>query len=275
MRTEDHSFTTNDGLKIYAKHWGIDAPKALICLVHGLFEHCNRYDKYARSFNENGYAVLGYDRRGHGHSEGKRGHTPSFEAYLQEVDQLINLGKKLYANVPIILYGHSQGGNIVLNYIIDRKPKVKLVIATSPWIILANNPPAILLSLLGLLNRLLPTFNAPNDLDAKAISSIESEVKKYVEDPMVHRAVTFRTGAEMLKSANKLLNFNGDFPVPLLLMHGDSDRVVAPESSIGFAERAKGNIELKIWEGQFHEIHNDTKSKEMFEHAVEWLNNNL
>jgi len=76
--------------------------------------------------------MVGYDRRGHGKSEGKRGHTTNYEALLEEIDQLLTHTRERYAGRPVYIYGHSQGGHLVLSYMLRRKPDVKGIIATAP-----------------------------------------------------------------------------------------------------------------------------------------------
>ena len=82
MSIKEFSWLTKDQLNIHAVEWSIEQPQAVMALVHGLGEHCRRYDHLAHFFNDKGYAFIGYDRRGHGRSEGKRGHTLDFEAFL-------------------------------------------------------------------------------------------------------------------------------------------------------------------------------------------------
>ena len=115
MTSNEFNWTTPDKVKIYAKEWKVEFPKAVIALVHGLGEHCNRYQHLAEYFAKHNIATVGYDRRGHGQSEGKRGHSPNYETLLQEVDQLLEVTKNRYPITPVFIYGHSMGGNILLN----------------------------------------------------------------------------------------------------------------------------------------------------------------
>ena len=95
------NWTTPDQLNIYAVNFDIPNPKAVICLVHGLGEHLHRYDEMIAYYNKNNLAVVAYDRRGHGQSEGKRGHTSNgVAAYLDEIDQLLIKAKSLYPGLP-------------------------------------------------------------------------------------------------------------------------------------------------------------------------------
>src|SRR5512140_1839948 len=87
VKTFETSWTDQQGLKFHAKGWEPDGtPKAAVALVHGLGEHGGRYGYVGETFTKAGYALMGLDLRGHGQSGGPRGHTPSAEAYLDDID---------------------------------------------------------------------------------------------------------------------------------------------------------------------------------------------
>jgi len=133
MPNEEFSWTTKDQLKLFAQAWTPEGEvKAVLALVHGLGEHSGRYQDVARTLNREGYALFGFDLRGHGRTEGPRGHF-SYTAALDDVDRLINEAQKLFPGKPVFLYGHSMGGNLVLYYAMKRMPTCLFgIISTSP-----------------------------------------------------------------------------------------------------------------------------------------------
>jgi len=57
--------TTSDGLKLCGQEWTPDAEvKAVVCLVHGLGEHCGRYERVAETLNRHRIALVAFDLRG-------------------------------------------------------------------------------------------------------------------------------------------------------------------------------------------------------------------
>ena len=97
MNHEEFGWLTDDGLKIYAQVWlPEDEVRAVVCLVHGLGEHSGRYKQLPIDLNDSGFVLIGYDQRGHGKSEGKRGHTPSYEAYLSDITKLLQESAKRF-----------------------------------------------------------------------------------------------------------------------------------------------------------------------------------
>ncbi len=142
MKHNEFKFRTFDGLQLFGQSWQPeDQPRAVICLVHGMGEHSGRYGHVADRLTQACYSVFAFDLRGHGKSPGPRGHTPSYEALLNDVNFFLNEVDKNFPELPLFLYGHSLGGNLVLNYVISRQPKLKGVIVTGPWLRLAFEPP--------------------------------------------------------------------------------------------------------------------------------------
>ena len=171
----DFSWKTDDGLDIFAIDWAVKDPKAVVCLVHGMGEHINRYHHLAEFMNKHGLAMIGNDHRGHGKSGGKRGHFRKYDDYLDEVDTLLDEAQKRYPNKPILLWGHSKGGNIVLNYALRRNPKVAALIATGPWIELAFKPSAFLVTLGKMMRNIYPSFTQPSGLPPEDVAAFEED----------------------------------------------------------------------------------------------------
>lgn len=275
MLESTFSWKTRDQIQIYGKHWQTKNPKAVVCLIHGLGEHIHRYDHMAEYFNEKGIVVIGNDRRGHGRSEGKRGHCQQFEDFLMEVKHLLATAKAHYPDMPTFLYGHSMGGNIVLNYMIKERPQLAGVILSGTWIRLGNPPADWLYQVGKLVVKVAPSISQSNGLETNYISTDAEEVKKYQEDNLVHDQITFATGIGMIDAAKRLEYFAGKLPAPILAMHGGRDQIILPEGTEALGKRVKSEVEVKIWEDLYHEIHNEPNQAEIFEYVVNWMEQRL
>ena len=119
-----------DGLRIFAQGWLPEIiPLGVVCLVHGQGEHSSRYTHVAGVLNQAGYAVMSFDHQGHGQSQGRRGDMSSYDALLDDIGQLLDETAQRYSNTSRYLYGHSMGGNLVLNYVLRRQSQLNGVIA--------------------------------------------------------------------------------------------------------------------------------------------------
>ena len=271
MTINEFNWTTSDEIKIYAKEWKVEFPKEVIALVHGLGEHCNRYNHVAAYFAQHNIAMVSFDHRGHGQSGGKRGHTPTYDTFLNDVDMLLEETKKRYPSTPIFLYGHSMGGNIVLKYALSRKLDINGLITSSAFIEFPDAPPALLIFIGKIMRKIYPAFTQKNGLSPKDVSSDPKVVEAYIKDPLVHDKLTSATGMGLLETANFLKNYKGKMQVPTLLMHGNKDKITGHGGSKNFANTLTGDLTYKEWEGAFHEIHNETIQKEVFDYTINWI----
>ncbi|MCB0508538.1 MAG: lysophospholipase [Bacteroidetes bacterium] len=276
MKNTILNWKSNDGLNVFGQKWEneTDAPKAVICLVHGFGEHSSRYDHVAQFFTDNGYAMIAFDQRGHGRTEGKRGHFVSYDEVLNDVDNLLNQAEINFPNLPKILYGHSMGGNVVANYALKRQPKnIKGVILSSPFFNTAFQPPAIKLAAGRLMRNIFPSFSLPSGLDANDISRDKDVVKKYQNDPMVFDLISSKAGIELIEFGQEAVKNANQLKLPTLLFHGTADKLTSYDSSKQFAQNAGKLVTFITYDGLYHECHNEPEKAEVLKNMLNWCNN--
>jgi len=177
----EFTLTTSDGLKLFARSWGEpQGSRAAVVLVHGLGEHCGRYERVAQALVADGLYVLAFDQRGHGRSPGKRGLIPSYDQPLDDIAIAIEHAQADASGLPLFLYGHSLGGLEVLHYGLVRRPKLQGVIATSPALMVSTSPLNRLMA--GLMKHLAPNLIVANGLDASALSRDPQVGQAYLKD---------------------------------------------------------------------------------------------
>ncbi len=276
MQHFEFEWQTEDGLRLYAQGWQPETePRGVVCLVHGLGEHSGRYTHLAAFLNRAGYALLAFDLRGHGKSEGQRGYAPSYEVLLDDIANFLAEAAERYPDRPRFLYGHSLGGTLVIEYALCRRPQLAGVIATGPLLRTAFEPPAWKLTLAKIMRSAWPTLALSNELDRQALSRDPEVVRAYNDDPLVHDRLSARLGMDMLQSGLWALEHAAEFPLPLLLVHGGADRLTSAQASREFAAQAGEVCTLKIWDGFYHEIHNEPEQAQVFEYLLGWLESNL
>jgi alpha-beta hydrolase superfamily lysophospholipase len=270
MSAESYKWKSSDGKEIYGHNWKAENPWAVILLVHGMGEHCHRYEHVAKAFNEAGYSVYSFDHRGHGRTAGKKGHTPSYGHLLDVVDDVLKLAKKENGDTPVFLYGHSMGGNVALNMALRRKPGIKGVIASSPWLKLAFEPPVFQVLLAKVVKGLLPGLTQPSKLDVNSISRDKEEVKKYSNDPLVHDRISTIFFLHAHEAGLYALGRATEFGYPLFIFHGSDDKLTSHDASKLFAETAP-NATWKSWKGLYHECHNEPEKDEVIKTMIDWV----
>ena len=276
MKTFETTWADKQGLQFHSRGWEPDKkPKAVVAFVHGHGEHMGRYAHVGAAFSKAGYALMGFDLRGHGKSGGARGHAPSVEALMQDIDLLLEQVRRRYPALPVFLYGHSIGGALVLNYGLRRKPDVKGVIASSPALHTEPEKHPAKLMMAKVLGGLLPTVTIPTGLNTSMLSHDPQVEEDYLKDPLVHDRLSLGFGKIMLESNGWALQHASEFSLPLLLVHGKADAIAFPAGSEEFAAAMGGRAKLVLWDNLFHETHNELEKVEVLKKSIEWMDEQL
>jgi alpha-beta hydrolase superfamily lysophospholipase len=247
---------------------------AIIVFVHGVGEHIHRYDEWAADLVRDGIGFTGVDLPGHGLSDGARGHIRDYSLTDEMLNILIESASKTFRGVPVFIYGHSLGGGIVLDYIIRKNPVLKGAIVSSPWLKLSFEPAKSKVLLAKIMKSIWPGLAQPTGLVVDHLSHDTVVVEKYKADPLVHGKISVGLFHNAMQAGAYALAHASELKVPLLLMHGSDDKICSPEGSREFASKTQ-LAELKIWDGGYHELHNEVFKNEVFQYLVKWINTRL
>jgi len=276
MSHTEFEWKAADGLKIYAQAWEPEtAPKAIVCLVHGLGEHSGRYAHVAETMNQGGYAVLASDLRGHGKTEGKRGHSPSFEAFMDDIALLLAEAAQRYPNLSCFLWGHSLGAVLVSNYTLRRKPQLAGVVLTGLSLRTAISDQKVKIQFAKTAAKLMPQMSMPTGLVAQHVSRDPEVVERYINDPLVHGVATLAMAKYTIEAIPWVYEHASEWALPVLIMHGDADAIAFISGVEDFANLIKQDCTLKIWPGLWHEIHNEPEKEQVLAYALGWLDSQL
>jgi acylglycerol lipase len=272
MEHTEYYWKSADGITFYSQTWlPAVKPKAIINLIHGLGDHSTRYDAWARQFAENGYIFRSFDLRGHGRSDGKRGYSSNYQKLIADITMFIHLGKEEFPDLPVFLYGHSLGGNLVINYAIQNILDVNGLIITSPWFEPVNKSSKIKSMLASFLCNYIPGLSVNNGLKAEDISRDLRVVHDYKNDPLVHERISLRLAIEVIEAGAKACVSIYKINAPMLIMHGNADRITSCKASRNFVRNCSEKTTYVEWEGGYHELHSDLDRDKVFRSIVDWL----
>lgn len=275
MNYKSTMYASFDGMKLSGYLWEPHStPKAVISLIHGYGEYSHRYDDWAGRFTDKGFVVHALDYRGHGKSDGRRGHIKSFDDFLKDVEVLVKESKKLYPNIPNFIYGHSLGGNIVTNYILKQNNQFAGAVISSPWYKLSFDPSVLILTLARVMRRVYPKFTQNANLDVKALSHDKKIVDDYINDPLVHEKISTRMFFEIYNAGLWVLKSTDKLNIPVLMQHGTGDHITSYHATKEFAEKAKEqnkDVTYKEWPELYHELHNEFEKEEIFKFVINWI----
>jgi alpha-beta hydrolase superfamily lysophospholipase len=276
--------TTRDGLKLALTHW--PAPnrqslKGLVCLVHGLGEHCGRYKGLIKHLNQWGWSVVGCDHRGHGRSPGPRGGLQRDDDLLHDLAAVIDTARTVYPQERLLMLGHSLGGLVAARFVaalanpleeVPWRRQVDLCVLSSPALDLGLS--GFQRALLNTVGKLTPDVAVGNGLKPEWVCSDASVVKDYVDDPLVHDRVTGRLTRFMLAGAQTIMARAPQWRVPTLLQYAGADRCVRPEGSARFAAALPAGLSMQChYEHMSHEIYLEPDRTRVIADLQGWLGN--
>ncbi|SHN56160.1 Lysophospholipase, alpha-beta hydrolase superfamily [Geodermatophilus obscurus] len=256
----------------YRQAWTVEDPVGAVVLVHGAHEHGGRYRHVAERLAAAGYACHAVDHPGHGRSPGRRGNIGSMTAAVDGVAELVRFAGERHPGVPLFVYGHSLGGLIALQYLTgtpDTRVTGAVLSAAALDTSAAN---AVQKVVAPLLSRVLPDLGVLQ-LEAEAVSRDPEVVRDYRTDPLNHTGrMVARTGAELMSTALAMPRRLPSLTLPLLVLHGTADRLVPPAASeVVRAHAGSPDLTLRVYDGLFHEPHNEPEKDDVLADVVTWL----
>jgi alpha-beta hydrolase superfamily lysophospholipase len=273
---------THDGLALATQHWPLaagQAPQGVAVIVHGLGEHGQRYAHVAAYLNQQGWAAIGFDHRGHGHSQGKRGRLTSGDDFLYDLANVIDVARAAYPGLRLLLVGHSLGGVIAGRFVSALAQPKEAAAWSRPVDALVLSSPALDVpisafqkALLATVGKLTPDVPVGNGLQPEWVCNNPATVKAYKADPLVHNRITGRLTMFILASGETVRARAPHWMVPTLIMWGGQDRCVKPEGSAAFAALAPASIvSSQPFPALSHEIFNEVEQGEVLKVMGDWL----
>lgn len=305
MRKEEFYFNSRDNqTKIHAIKWIPDTEKpiAILQIIHGMAEHIERYEDFAKFLADKGVLVTAEDHLGHGKSIDEKGKCGYFCAkdpatvVVRDSHRLKKMVQEEYPGVPYFILGHSMGSFIARNYMCRYGKGIDgmIVMGTgmqSKGLLYVTKFMAAFLSVFqgpkhtselmdkmgfGNYTKRIENPRTGNDW----LSKDEKIVDAYLSDPLCGFAFTlngFGTVAELvLRLYNK--DYLAQIPknLPVFLVSGEEDPV--GEYTVGvkktyesLKEAGLTNLKMKFYKNDRHEILNELDKESVYQDMYDWL----
>lgn len=273
MRHTEGTFTASDGLAIFHQAWLPDGdPRAVVLLFHGLGEHSGRYQYLAGSLVGAGCAVHALDHRGHGRSDGKRVFVKRYAEFQADLLQFRTLVEGQHPGSPLIVLGHSMGGNLAMGHVLDHQAGVAGLALSGAALQIPSDVSPALRTVAGVLAKIAPGLR-PQGLDASAISRDPDVVAQYRADPLVFTGkISAGLAGALFESIDGFQRRFAELRLPLLVMHGTDDKLVPVSSSHALeAAAVNATVTTHYYDGLFHEIFNEPERDRVIGDLIAWL----
>lgn len=263
--------------RLYRKEDVVDDPRGHVLIVHGYGEHSGRYDDLSSKLNADGFQVGRFDFIGHGHSElidGRRAYIDDFRKMvicLREYlhDYLVRKDD----DKPVFFLSQSLGGLVLIDFLsVGKRQAVKGAILCSPALQVSKDISPLLQKVSGVVGTLFPTLRTVK-LDSNHLSRTATVAEDYDKDPLVyHQGVYAKTGMEILQATKRLSSPFPALSVPVLVLHGTSDKITDPEGSRRFYDaQGQEQSELKLYENAYHELLREPMADSVYQDILHWL----
>jgi alpha-beta hydrolase superfamily lysophospholipase len=261
-------------LNVFRKR-GVKPERALL-VVHGQGEHGARYQHFAHFLGSHYQLIVALDLRGHGRSEGIRGHVEHFDEYCDDVLLAWDaLGKRAGSGVPLDWFAHSMGGTITLRTLQLRpEPGISNLILSAPGVDLTVQVPWIKDAAARLLAGIWGSLQMETGLDPAELSHDPAVVAAIKKDSLHHTKATSKFYLGFMEAMRELRD--ADLRIPsstrVLLQLAGEDRIVStPAAEVLFDQLKHSRKEKVVYPGLFHEIYQETGKEKVFADWVAFL----
>lgn len=259
------------GHRLYWRRFQATQPRAQLLLVHGIGEHSGRYEDIIPHFLRMGLNVFAYDQYGHGRSEGRRGDLDTPQRLVEDLRSMRQELRRLAPDLPLILFGHSMGGAVVADYLVQYQGGEEApdyAVLSSP----ALKTHMTVLSKLGsrALQALAPHLVITHHLSMKVShrDEINAQLKN---DPLCHKKISGSLSGFILAAGEAARAHAQDWQVPTLLLYAGADFLVDAKGSAEFARKSPPLVQAHCFEGYYHEIFHEINPEPVYARLAVWL----
>jgi len=263
------------GVKLPGRVWCAERPRALVAIAHGLGEHSGRYAALAADLVRARFSVVALDLPGHGEATGRRGDAPSWEQLREQVVPAMFTALRGVPGQPMdlphVLFGHSMGGVLALDYAIAHPRTLVTAVAAAPGLRTAM-PPWWKLALSHAARVTAPGAGFAHGLEEGAMSRDAKVLALRKGDPLVHDRISPRLYFSYNEARQRVQREARRLQVPALILQGMGDRLVDPKGALEFnAAAPHGMVRLITYADVYHEIFNDPDRAQAVRDLLGWL----
>lgn len=264
------------GVRIFYRYREAERARASVLMVHGLGEHSGRYDALGDALTRADIDVCAVDLRGHGRSQGRRGHARAFDLFLRDLDRVRRRARVGRPAVPAFLIGHSLGGLVVGRYVQEFGfPALAGAVLVAPFVAVATEPPAWKTRLAAAADALVPALTLDHGLRTSDMLRDPAERDAYEGDPLVHRRLSVRLWSEMMREADRLCRQAEQTRTALLFQLAGTDRIVSTAASRRLVGRLSGPVAVREYPEAYHALYHDPASTVAIADLIDWLDERL
>jgi len=244
-------------------------PKGAVTVLHDAGDTGDRYRELANVLAEAGLAVALPDLRGHGRSEGPRGHSNGLREVERDVQEIQDHLAYRIPDDPKVLIGVGLGALYAAHFAAQKPGALAGLVLVSPLFAPRFErpaPPGGLKKLLG--KKPAPTDEGRIPWSASQLTTDAAQATAFEAHAMTHGAITLRAIDEAERAARESLPRIGALGVPTLVLLGGDDELSDPDRAE--ALRAAG-AEVRVYPGRRHALFHEVDAARISRDLVAWI----
>ncbi len=252
----EHHFETHDGVQLFYRHWPATAPRrGAVVMFHRGHEHSGRIAHLADELDLPDFDFFAWDARGHGHSPGARGHSPSFGTSVRDVQTFVDHIRDHHgiAHADMAVLAQSVGAVLVSTWAHDYAPRVRCLVLASPAFQVKLYVPFARPGL-ALLEKLRGNFFVNSYVKAKFLTHDPARQRSYNKDPLIARAISVNILLGLYEAAERVVTDAQAITLPTQLLISGADWVVHHGPQHRFFDGLGSAVKEKhVLEGFYHD----------------------
>lgn len=253
-----------DQTELFYQTWTPEKVRGVFVITHGLAEHSECYHPLARILAEDGWLVYGWDMRGHGRSEGKRGFVRHLNYYVDDLEVMLRHVRMQHPEFKPVIFAHSLGALVTLRLLQSRRIECSALTLSSPALGIAVAVPQFKQKLARVAQKWMPSLTMFNEIRYEDLSHDEEMLRSYRTDTLRHDKISPGLFLSMLECFPLALQDAEQLTMPVLMQLSGEDKIVSAEASRTLFERLPNKKnQLIVYQESFHEIYNDREREQV------------
>lgn len=273
MKRSEGFFKGWQDFELFFQSWEGDSPRATLVVTHGLGEHSESYNRLAEGIVNRGINLVGWDLRGHGRSEGKRGAIHKFSDFYEDLNQLVTMLKSKNSSQPLFLLGHSMGGLVLAHYLINNGSSLlNGALFSSPLMGVAVAVPKVKEAAGKWLAGVLPNLTLYNEVRFEDLTHDKAVIAEYERDTLRHDRISTLLYTQMMDHCERALANAAKITAPVLHQQAGDDHIASRSKATQFFKNlGSSDKEIIVYEEYYHEIYNEINRDRPFSDLANWV----
>jgi lysophospholipase len=272
-RRDETPLSSADGTSLYFESTRADTgPRATVAIVHGFGDHIGRYRHVIDGLAAAGFDVFGFDYRGHGKAQGKRGDVEQWVDYLADLNAFWSQVSVEAKTERRFVLAHSHGALMAAHWAAQHPKNLAGLVFSGPYFRLAFEPPTLKLLGAKVLRRVAPRLAIATGLTVEQLSSDAGWQASTTADPLYGRVITARSFFGQLAAQEGLVGLGPSLKLPLLTVMGEADPIASLAAARAFFDTVgAADKTFESFAGLRHEVLNEVQKDQVLSTITKWI----